>query len=362
VIVLRFFLPTKVFFEDNYNESVDEIKKLGESFLIITGKSSKKNGSLEELTNIFEKLNKKYEIFDETLENPPKEMIEEIIRKFGKNWDVIVGLGGGSPMDAAKAIAVLCKNDISIEDLYDQGKYKTASKIICIPTTSGTGSEVTQYSVLTINNVKKGFKHEIVFPTLSILEPKYTLTMSKELTISTGLDALSHAVESALSLKSNSFSDLYAFKAIEIISQDLPKLVNNLSDYSLRRNLMLASMYAGVAISVTGTTIAHSLGYSLTTDKNIKHGLATAVFLPFEIENSGSKKAEEIKAIMGNILNFLKKLEINLNFEVSDDEIEKWAERVKNSSHVKVTPGNYTKEKIIKAYKWFFEESGLFGG
>ncbi|APT71561.1 alcohol dehydrogenase [Thermosipho affectus] len=357
---MKFYLPTKVFFEDGYKDSIIEIEKLGNTFLIITGKSSKKNKSLDELVDVLKKLNKKFEIFDETLENPPKEMLYKIIDKFGKNWDVIVGLGGGSPMDAAKAIAVLCKNDIKVEDLYDNLKYNSASKILCIPTTSGTGSEVTQYSVLTINNVKKGFKHDVIFPNVSILEPKYTLTLSKELTISTALDALSHAVESFLSLRASEFSKLYALEAIKLIKQNLNKLVEDLQNYELRKKIMLASFYAGIAISLTGTTIAHSLGYSLTSEKGIKHGLATAVFLPFEVKNSG--KEEEIKEILGDPLEFLKSLNVSIEFSIEDEEIERWSNRVLNSSHVKVTPGNYNLNKIREAYKWVIEKSGLYGG
>ncbi|MBO8160003.1 MAG: iron-containing alcohol dehydrogenase [Thermosipho sp. (in: Bacteria)] len=355
------YLPTKIFFEDNYKESEKLIDSLGNSFLIITGKSSKINGSLEDLLVILNKLGKKYEIYDECLENPPKELIEKIIKKFGKNWDVVVGLGGGSPMDTAKAVAVLCKNDIEVEDLYEPSKYSLASKIICIPTTSGTGSEVTQYSVLTVNGLKKGFKHEAIFPTLSILEPKYTLTLSKELTISTGLDALSHAIESALSLRANDFSDLFAFKAIEIIKNTLPKLVDDLNNYELRKNMLYASTLAGIAISITGTTIAHALGYSLTTEKNIKHGVATAIFLPFEIENATTEKSQKISNIIGNMLDFLKNLDVKVSFEINDNEINRWAETVSKASHIKVTPGNYNIDKIKEAYNWLINKSELFG-
>ncbi|MDK2886178.1 MAG: hypothetical protein PWP54_736 [Thermosipho sp. (in: thermotogales)] len=356
---MDFYLPTKLF--SNIDSFSIALEKLGEKFLIITGKSSAHNGSLDELTKILNKYQKKYEIFNETIENPPKELLELILKRHGKDWDVIIGLGGGSPMDTAKAIAILCKNNISVEELYELEKYNTASKIVCIPTTAGTGSEVTQYSVLTINGIKKGFKHEKIFPTISLLEPKYSLTLPKDLTISTGLDALSHAVESALSLKSNNFSELFAFKAIEIIKDTLPKLINNLENYELRKRMLLASTYAGISISVTGTTIAHSLGYSLTTDKGIRHGLATAVFLPFEIENAKTKNAEKIVSILGNMLDFLKKLNVEITFSVSEQEINKWSEIVANSSHVKVTPGNYDLQKIKEAYHWLIDKSGIYG-
>jgi len=180
---MDFYLPTKLF--SNIDSFSIALEKLGEKFLIITGKSSAHNGSLDELTKILNKYQKKYEIFNETIENPPKELLELILKRHGKDWDVIIGLGGGSPMDTAKAIAILCKNNISVEELYELEKYNTASKIVCIPTTAGTGSEVTQYSVLTINGIKKGFKHEKIFPTISLLEPKYSLTLPKDLKVTT---------------------------------------------------------------------------------------------------------------------------------------------------------------------------------
>jgi alcohol dehydrogenase class IV len=355
---MEFYLPTKLFY--NIDEFSKELDKLGKKFLIITGKSSKFNGSLDELVNILNKTSKIFEIFDESKENPPKELIEKILERYGKDWDVIVGLGGGSPMDTAKAVAVLCKNNISVEELYNPEKYNSAAKIICIPTTAGTGSEVTQYSVLTINGSKKGFKHELIFPKLSLLEPKFLLTLPKELTISTGLDALSHAIESALSLSGNNFSELFAFKAIEIIKETLPKLLNDLENYELRKNMLLASTYAGIAISVTGTTIAHSLGYPLTTEKGIHHGIATAVFLPFEIENANNKNSKKVEEILGDMLDFLKNLNVQISFEVSEKEISKWADIVSNSSHVKKTPGNYNYEKIKQAYYWLIEKSGIY--
>ncbi|SHH38688.1 iron-containing alcohol dehydrogenase family protein [Thermosipho atlanticus] len=355
---MAFYLPTKIMYENEILKN--EIDKLGKRFLIITGKSSKRNGSLEDLINLLESLDKEYEIFDESKENPPKELIENITQKYGKNWDVVVGLGGGSPMDTAKAVAVLCKNNISVEDLYDQSKYDTAANILCIPTTAGTGSEVTQYSVLTINGRKRGFKHEKIFPKIAILNPKYTISLPKDLTISTGLDAFSHAVESALSLRSNEFSEIFAFKAIKIIKNTLPKLVNDLENYEYRKEMLLASTYAGIAISITGTTIAHSLGYSLTTDKNLRHGIATAVFLPFEMKIAGTKKSKIIHELVGDIEDFIKTLGVEIYFETNESEIEKWVNAVSNSSHVKVTPGNFNKEKIKEAYYWLIEKSKFF--
>ncbi|QTA38912.1 iron-containing alcohol dehydrogenase [Thermosipho ferrireducens] len=356
-------MPTKFYFENAIEKGKGELVALGTRFLIITGQSSRKNGSLEAVIKVFKDNQKYFEIFDQTEENPSEQMVKKIIETYGKNWDVVVGLGGGSPMDAAKAVAVLCKNEIEIEDLYNPEKYSAALPIVCIPTTSGTGSEVTQYSVLTVNGQKKGFKHETIFPKLSFIDPVYTLTMPEELTLSTGLDALSHAIESAVSKRSNPMSELYSFKAIEIIKDTLPELLKDLSNYELRKKIMFASTLAGISISITGTTIAHALGYSITTEKGIRHGLATAVFLPFELQQANTQTAKKILEMFdGSLLNYFKNIGVKISFPVSDKELETWTERVSKASHVAITPGNYNREKIYEAYLWLIEKSGLYGG
>ncbi|ODN30111.1 iron-containing alcohol dehydrogenase family protein [Fervidobacterium thailandense] len=349
---MGFYMPTKVLYgKDVVLKNRELIQSLGERFLIVTGKSSKKNGSLDDVLDVLD--GKHVTVYDETPENPPTTVVEEIAKMF-TDVDVVVGVGGGSPMDTAKAVAVLLENpSLTAQDLYDTGKYTRAKPIICVPTTAGTGSEVTQYSVLILNGRKRGFSHECIFPKIAFVDYKYTLTASEELTLSTALDALSHAVEGFISLRATPFSDVLAVESVKLIKEFLPKVLNDPENEFYRERLMFASTLAGMVIAQTGTTIAHALGYSLTTEKNVKHGLATAVFLPFELKVANNEKSKFINELFdGSIMNFYEQVGVKLPVAFSDEEIETWANIVLSASHLKVTPGEYTLERIKEAYEF----------
>ncbi len=351
---MSFFMPTKVLYgKDIILKNRELIRDLGENFLIISGKSSQKNGSLDDVLDALE--GKNVQIYDETPENPPTDIIKPIAQK-NYDADVVIGLGGGSPMDAAKAVAVLIENHLlSAEDLYDKTKYSRAKTIVCIPTTAGSGSEVTQYSVLTFNGKKRGFSHECVFPKISFVDYKYTMTLGKNLTISTALDALSHAMEGYISLKSTPFSDTLAIESMKIIKEYLPKLLDDPENEFYRERIMFASTLAGMVIAQTGTTIAHALGYNLTTDKDVKHGLATAVFLPFELREASKFVKEKVDTVFkifdGSLYEFFALLGVRLYIIISDEEINRWANIVSTASHIASTPGTYDLEKIKLAYE-----------
>ncbi|AMW32794.1 iron-containing alcohol dehydrogenase family protein [Fervidobacterium islandicum] len=350
---MGFFMPTKVLYgKDVILKNRDVFQSTGESFLIVTGKSSKQNGSLDDLLDVLE--GKHVYVYDETPENPPLEVVKEVAENC-EDVDVVIGLGGGSPMDTAKAVAVLMENKhLKPEELYDKSKYKSAKTIICVPTTAGTGSEVTQYSVLTVNGRKRGFSHDCAFPKLSFVDYKYTITLNEALTLSTALDALSHAVEGFLSTKATPFSDTLAVESMKIIKEYLPRLMDDLDNEFYRERMMFASTLAGMVIAQTGTTVAHALGYPLTTEKGVKHGLATAVFLPFELKvakKHGYEKANRVLEIFDDSLyEFFRSLNVGLNIKISDEEINSWTQVVVNASHLSATPGKYDLETIMQAY------------
>ncbi len=349
---MGFHMPTKVLYgRDVVLKNRELIQNFGERFLIVTGKSSKKNGSLEDVLDVLD--GKYVAVYDETPENPPTAIVEEIAKMF-TDADVVIGIGGGSPMDTAKAVAVLLENpELSAQDLYESNKYKKAKPIICVPTTAGTGSEVTQYSVLTFNGRKRGFSHECIFPRVAFVDYKYTLTASEELTLATALDALAHAVEGFISLRATPFSDVLAVESVKLIKEFLPKVLNDPENEFYRERLMFASTLAGMVIAQTGTTIAHALGYNLTTEKNVKHGLATAVFLPFELKVTNNEKSKFINELFENsLMGFYEQVGVKLPISFSDEEIESWAKVVLNASHLKVTPGEYTLESIKNAYEF----------
>uniref|UniRef100_A0A7C5U4L7 Iron-containing alcohol dehydrogenase n=1 Tax=Fervidobacterium nodosum TaxID=2424 RepID=A0A7C5U4L7_9BACT len=356
---MSFFMPTKIIYGENVILKNREIfQNLGERFLIITGKSSKQNGSLDDLCDVLE--NKTIYIHDATPENPPVDIIKPLAEKF-KDADVVIGLGGGSPMDTAKAVAVLIENpNLKEEELYTKEKYNSAKPIICIPTTAGTGSEVTQYSVLTIDGRKRGFSHEVIFPKYAFVDYRYTVTLGKKLTLSTALDALSHAMEGYISLKATPFSDVLALEAMKIIKEYLPRLLDDPENSYYRERIMFASTLAGMVIAQTGTTIAHALGYNLTTEKGVKHGLATAVFLPFELKEAKSKVKDKVENVLrifeGSLESFFSLIGVNLEIQINEEELTQWAKIVSKASHIASTPGTYTFENLKEAYQQVIEK------
>ncbi|MBM7559379.1 iron-containing alcohol dehydrogenase family protein [Marinitoga litoralis] len=358
---MLFYMPTKLYYgKDIIFDHKEEII-LGEKAIIVTGRNSAKiTGALDDVITILNEYNISYIHYNEIGENPTYEMVIK-----GKNiaieneCDFVIAIGGGSPMDAGKAIAVLAANpELNPDDLFDMNNYDVALPIVTIPTTSGTGSEVTEYAVLTKPNGRKsGFKSNLIFPDVSYLDPRYMAKMNKELTLTTAVDALSHAVEGILSKKATIMSDMLARESISLIHEYLPKSLNDLENLEYREKLAIASSLAGIVIAQTGTILPHSLGYRITIHKGIRHGQATAIFLPFvaeEIDKVAPEKTKILKDIFGsldNFYSFLKELgvyDFNINF--SNEELDLFSQEVLNSSHVINTPGTYDKEKILEFY------------
>jgi len=153
--------------------------------------------------------------------------------------------------------------------------------LIAIPTTSGTGSEVTRYAVLTYGERKLAVGSEYIFPDVALVDPETTLSMPKELSRDTGMDALSHALEGLFSLKANPVSDSLAYESIKVIFDFLPRSVFHEGDFEAREMMHYASMVAGMVIAETGTGLVHSMGYPLTMKYGFSHGLANAIIMPY---------------------------------------------------------------------------------
>jgi len=358
--VWSFHSPTKIFFGEHVlDKEKHSLALLGKRCLVVTGRtSSKTNGSLQELLEALESLDIEYVIWDQIGENPTFEQIEEAVEMTRKEkTDFVVGVGGGSPMDASKAIAVLLKNqNLNVEDLYRSETYSEALPICTVPTTSGTGSETTQYSVLTDREgFKKGLSSTAIFPRFSFVDYRYTVTMSEELTRATGLDALSHAVEGFISKRSSLISDAIALKSIEIIRDYLPRVLSEPNNKEFRENMMIASTMAGIVISQTGTTMAHALGYPLSTFKSVKHGEANAAFLHNVVELAREEVPQKVemlyRVLQSDISEFLLKVGFHVQVKLNEDEIKTWTKRALRASHMKSTPGTYTEELILKMYR-----------
>jgi alcohol dehydrogenase class IV len=223
-------------------------------------------------------------LFNRVEENPSFETIHlgaDCARE--NSCDSIVGLGGGSPLDAARAIAALTPNEGSIAD-YVAGRQfeKPSLPLVMIPTTSGTGSEVTGWSVLT--NLRERRKQSVKPPDgwakLAIIDPELTYSLNHAMTVGSGMDALGHCTEALWTIKHNPISDALAKEALRLIFTALPKLCRDLDDKDSRRDLSLASLLAGKSFSNTMTAGLHALSYGLTSLHGVHHGTSCALLFP----------------------------------------------------------------------------------
>lgn len=278
-------IPVKtVFGRKCISKNSEAIKPYGTKALVVTGKrSAKANGSYNDIAEALDRENIKHYLYDKIDANPSVETVREAaaIAK-EQNADFIIGIGGGSPLDAAKAIAILAVNSIDDEQLFS-GTYKHKPlPIIAVPTTAGTGSEITPYSILTFNTIKnkKSIASDSIFPVLSFLDPAYTKTLNYTTTVNTAIDALSHSVEGYLSKRATDVIKPFAIESIRILGAELKILTNGKTpDTESRERLLYASMLAGIVIAHAGTTVVHAMGYPLTYYRDIDHGRANGLLM-----------------------------------------------------------------------------------
>lgn len=279
-----YLMPTRVVFGKKcIKDHGAEFKKYGRRAFIVTGKASAlKSGAQRDMEEVLSTLALPYRIYSGVLPNPTIANIRDAAceaRDF--KADFIVGIGGGSPMDAAKAVALLAVQDLDDEALF-KGPYLSPLPVVAVPTTAGTGSEVTPYSILTdtCDETKKNLSHETLYPKAAFLDPSYTAMLPFETTVNTAIDALSHAVESYLCLRVNAMSAMIALEALRLLGPCLLELEEGQPVHEpVREKLLLASMLAGMAIAQTGTTVVHAMGYALTYHRHIDHGKANGLLL-----------------------------------------------------------------------------------
>ena len=227
-------------------------------------------------------------IIDEISPNPDYKNLEVISKKYQKisaENQQIVCLGGGSVIDSAKFIAFgLGDFNYTVDFLEKRSAYKKKvhPDLISIPTTAGTGSELTSWATIwdSANQKKYSLAHECLYSKMSIFDSNLMLTLPKKITLEPGLDAMSHAFESIWNINSNPLSNIYAIKAIKIIMEFLPKVLKEPININYREMLTMGSMYAGLAFSNTKTAISHNISYPITLKYGVPHGIACSFTLP----------------------------------------------------------------------------------
>ena len=271
--------------------------------LVVTGRhSAKSTGALDDIDTVLgQRLGVEYEVFDQVEENPSVETImaaAEMGKAFGA--DAVIGIGGGSPMDAAKAIALMLKNpDKGADYLYEAGNPCDHLPVICIPTTCGTGSEATAVSVLSRPDIKeKGSIPYRIWPILGLMDHKYLKKAPVSVIRNTAVDALSHLMESYINTKASDLSRAYVMEGLRIWAGSKDALCGDRemtdTDY---KNLLLASTIAGMAISSTGTSIPHALSYTLTIEAGFPHGAAVGYFLAGYMREAGEEGKKLLHAV-----------------------------------------------------------------
>ena len=297
---INYYMPTKILLdEDVVLKNSNLFCNYGEKALIVTGKTSSiTNGSLKDVTNALKKEGITYDVFNNVEENPSLETVETIA-KLGilQKSNFIIGIGGGSPIDAAKAAGVLINNpNDTICNLFESPNLKSIP-IIAVPTTAGTGTETTPYSIVTDNELqtKRGICQRI-FPEYALLDVKYLMFLPEKTTINTSIDALSHLIEGYLSTNASILSDALAEKGLKLFGECLNMIKEKDFTYTIRKKLMLASTLAGMVIAQAGTSLPHGMGYALTYFHNIPHGKANGVLLKSYLEFCADKS--KVKKIL----------------------------------------------------------------
>lgn len=371
-----FHIPTKII------KGVGSLERLGTEIrlfntkraFIVTGKNIVKVGLAKKVDEILKNSDIETQIFDEVMPDPTVELVEKgsKIVKEG-NFDTIIGLGGGSNIDAAKAIALLATNPNKITDYEGSDKFSIPPlPIIAIPTTAGTGSEVTYSSVIT--DTERDYKFvvwsSLIAPKLAILDPVAISTCPKMVRIAAGMDALTHAIESYLSKIANPYSESLALSAIRHISEYLRIVVADPHNISALSHLQIAANMAGMAFTSTRLGIVHALALPPSALFHVPHGIANAILLPHGMEFNliaNPKKFVNIARAMGENTDGHRLMEaamlaVDAVVELADDigapvnlesvgvkqeSLEQMARDSMKSGHIAVNPREVTFEDAL---------------
>lgn len=373
-INFSFFLPVNVVFGCGKLKEVGNLTKpYGKKALIVTGKSSaKKSGIYDKVNESLKKVGIDTVLFDKVTPNPLTTTAIEGAKFANENGcDVVVGIGGGSIMDCAKAIAFLSVNKGDINDyIFNKIQSDKALPLVLIPTTCGTGSEGNGFAVLTNpeNGDKKSLRCNAIVAKVSIVDPECMMTMPKKVLASVGFDALCHNIEAYTSKISQPFTDALSLYAISLIADNLVDVYNGSEEKEAWEKITLASTIGGMVINTAGVTLAHGMEHPASGLKNIVHGQGLAALTPTIIEASykGNRdKFGKIARIFGGltaedcsmkIRTLLKKLDLECKLSdlgITEEDIPWMAENCMkvSAASVKNNPVVFTKEEIAEIYK-----------
>ena len=380
-----FYLPVEIIFGRGRIKSLGEVaKRYGYRAIIITGrKSAKENGALEKALGSLKSWGvEKVIVYDKVEPNPTDKIVNEASQiVVEEKIDYIVGLGGGSALDTAKAVSIVSSNEGYAWDYvnYPEGPRLIPylnRPVICIPTTAGTGSEVNRYSVISnpIRKEKLVISHSLNYPKVALIDPELCLSMSPKLTAITGVDAFIHALESLTNKVENVFADELAIRALRIIKEWLPVAVSEPSNLKAREWMSYAAMLAGIAIDKKRVALIHGMEHPVSAHyPNIAHAEGLAALAPAITEfnyRGNPEKYALFAEIMGYepkpekavsaVADFLEKVGMRVSLKelgVEKEKLERLAEDTYMLSRglFPINPVEPSMEDILKLYQQSYE-------
>lgn len=366
------------------NDLGPNIEGKGNKALIVTDKFMVQFGNVAKVTEALDKYGIAYSVFDGVAGEPTDKMVNAGVEQYRhEECDFLIGLGGGSPMDTAKAIGVMvASNADKISDFMHKSINVAVPYLVAIPTTAGTGSEATQFTIIadTENDVKMLLAGPSVLPQLAVVDPTFTMTAPPSVTAATGVDALCHAVEAYTSRKAQPLSDTFALSAIKKIHKNLPICYQDGKNEAARMEMALGATEAGIAFNNSSVTIVHGMSRPIGALFHIAHGVSNAILLPacmeFAIAENTSRFADiarimevaddntpddaAAQAFVVEIARFCQELNIPTLEELKVDKaefmslLEKMAEDALDSGSPANTMRQPTKEEIIAIYQKLF--------
>ena len=280
------------------------LKGLGKKALIVTDKVMIDLGNAAKVETALKNQGVEYAIYSEIVGEPTDVMIENGLKMYKEeNCDFLIALGGGSPIDSMKAIGALATNGGEISDYMGKEISVPTPTLVAIPTTAGTGSEATQFTIITDTkkDVKMLLKGKVLMPNLAIIDPQFTMTAPPKITAATGLDALTHAVEAYTSRKAQSLSDTFALSAVKRIFKYLPVAFKEGTNVEAREQMSVAALEAGIAFNNASVTLVHGMSRPIGALFHIAHGLSNAMLLKeclkFALDGAYDRFADLGKAV-----------------------------------------------------------------
>ena len=362
---LSYHMPVSILYgEGAVRKHAALFREAGKKCMIVTGRQSAKAcGALDDVQAALEEAGVESILFDGVEPNPLLSTCKragDLAREWGAQF--IIGIGGGSPLDAAKAVSVFASQPLEAEALYQGGHAHLP--FFLVGTTAGTGSEVTPYSILTVD--RTGRKQSVggLFAAACFCDWRYTASLPWPVTAATALDALSHCIEGYFCTRADTLSDLFALEGARLVLEVLTGLGGEkpLSDKD-RQKLYAASIYGGLTITRTGTSFCHAMGYFLTEQHQTAHGTACAVFLPaylrrgFECETrKADRLAAETDFTLGELCSIVESFTDFSPFPLSEAEREALCRRWTESGKFATAPGGFAAQDALELLDALFPE------